>query len=173
MSDELPSLLTTWRGTVLSEWVDYNGHLRDAFYMLLFSYATDGFMDQIGLDVAGRAASGHSLFTMEAHINYVKEVKEGVAVEVRTQVLAHDAKRLQIYHALYRSEGLSVLAANEQMLINVDVTGSDTGAFSTAFAPRVMEEIQRYMMLHGTLPCPKYAGRRIALPNSLSGWAQL
>ena len=68
----MTGLLITWRGTVLPEWVDYNGHLRDAYYLLLFSYATDGLMDQIGLDEAGRKATGHSIFTVEAHINYVQ-----------------------------------------------------------------------------------------------------
>ena len=38
------ALLTTWRGSVLQEWVDYNGHLRDAFYMLLFSFGSDRLM---------------------------------------------------------------------------------------------------------------------------------
>ncbi|MGY5799659.1 thioesterase family protein, partial [Rheinheimera faecalis] len=47
----------------MPEWVDYNGHLRDAFYLLVFSYATDALMAHIGLDSQNRDASGHSLFT--------------------------------------------------------------------------------------------------------------
>jgi hypothetical protein len=70
-------LLTPWRGTVLPEWTDYNGHLRDAYYLLVFSMATDAMMDMIGLDEAGRAATGHSMFTLESHINYLLEVKQG------------------------------------------------------------------------------------------------
>ena len=38
-------ILTTYSTPVLEEWVDYNGHLRDAFYLLIFSYATDALMD--------------------------------------------------------------------------------------------------------------------------------
>ena len=33
--------LTTYQTTIIPDWVDYNGHLRDAFYLLIFSYATD------------------------------------------------------------------------------------------------------------------------------------
>ena len=40
--------LTTYSTQVLPDWVDYNGHLRDAFYLLIFSYATDALMEQIG-----------------------------------------------------------------------------------------------------------------------------
>ena len=50
--------LLTWQGEVLPAWVDYNGHLNDAYYLVIFSFATDRFMDRIGLDAAGRAATG-------------------------------------------------------------------------------------------------------------------
>ncbi|MBT2341238.1 MULTISPECIES: thioesterase family protein, partial [Pseudomonas] len=33
--------LTTYQTHIRPEWVDYNGHLRDAYYLLIFSYATD------------------------------------------------------------------------------------------------------------------------------------
>ena len=87
------ALLIPWHGTVLPEWTDYNGHLRDAFYLLVFSMATDALMDTIGLDEAGRAATGHSMFTLEAHINYLLEVRQDKAIEVRTQILGSDTKR--------------------------------------------------------------------------------
>ncbi|NQD80797.1 thioesterase, partial [Pseudomonas sp. CrR14] len=47
-------LPTTYRTLVQADWVDYNGHLRDAYYLLICSFATDGLMDLIGLDEAGR-----------------------------------------------------------------------------------------------------------------------
>ena len=30
-------ILTTYSTPIFEEWVDYNGHLRDAFYLLIFS----------------------------------------------------------------------------------------------------------------------------------------
>jgi len=93
--------LTTYTTPVLADWVDYNGHLRDAFYLLIFSYATDALMDTLGLDSENREASGHSLFTLELHLNYLHEVKLGAEVEVHTQLIAHDAKRLHLYHSLH------------------------------------------------------------------------
>ena len=61
-------MLTTYRTPILPEWVDYNDHLRDAFYLLIFSYATDALMTRIGLDHAGRERSGHTLYTLECHL---------------------------------------------------------------------------------------------------------
>ncbi len=154
-------LLTPWRGTVLPAWVDYNGHLRDAYYLLVFSMATDALMDMIGLDETGRAATGHSMFTLESHINYLLEVKEGTPIEVHTQILGVDAKRLHIFHFLYVAGTEVLLSVNEQMQLNVDMAGPR----AAPFAPTVLPRVQALAAAHAGLQRPKYAGRSIALPR--------
>src|SRR5471030_135438 len=86
--------LTTYTTQVHPDWVDYNGHLRDAFYLLIFSYATDALMDRLGMDSNNLEARGHSLFTLELHLNYLHDVKLDADVEVHTQIIAHHQKRL-------------------------------------------------------------------------------
>lgn len=159
--------LVSWRGTVLPEWVDYNGHLNDGYYMVIFGRATDGLMALIGLDPAGRQATGHSIFTLESHINYLIEVKQDVAIEVRTQILGADAKRLHIYHGLHVAGTEPLLAANEQMLLSVDMSGPRSSPFPPTVAPLVAALAARH---HG-MPWPKYTGRRIALPGVPPGGA--
>jgi acyl-CoA thioester hydrolase len=154
------ALLTPWRGTVLPEWTDYNGHLRDAYYLLVFSMATDAMMDMIGLDEAGRAATGHSMFTLESHINYLLEVKQGTAVEVHTQVLGADTKRLHVFHKLFVAGTDTLLSVNEQMQLNVEMSGPR----AAPFAPTVLPRVQAMAAAHAGLPRPGYAGRSIALP---------
>ena len=161
MSDAAGTLLTTWRGTVLPQWVDYNGHLNDAYYMVVFSEATNALMVMIGLDEAGRRATGHTIYTLEAHINYLLEVKQDKAIEVHTQILGSDAKRLQIYQTMVLAGTDTLLAANEQMLLNVDMSGPR----AAPFAPTVMAKVQMLTVAHRQLPRPEYAGRRIALPG--------
>lgn len=154
--------LTTFRGTVLREWVDYNGHLRDAFYLLIFSYASDSLADQLGLDSVAREATGHSMFTLECHINFVHEVKEGVAVEARTQIMGHDSKRLHIYHSLHLPGVDNVLAASEQMLLHVEMSGPRAAPFGEALLAR----IQTLAQAHQSLSSPKYVGRVMGLSAS-------
>lgn len=125
----MPALIT-YRTQVHEDWVDYNGHLRDAFYLLMFSYATDALMERIGLDADHREQSGNSLFTLEAHINYLHEVKLGTEVWVQTQIIAFDRKRLHVYHSLHRSGFDEVLAASEQLLLHVDLAGPRSAPFS-------------------------------------------
>jgi acyl-CoA thioester hydrolase len=161
MSNSNPAGLVTYRSEVLPDWVDYNGHLRDGFYLVLFSYGVDGFMDQIGLDAAGRKALGHSLFTLEAHLNFLHEVKLGTRVEVRTQVLGIDAKRVHLGLGLYEDGHDKLLSFCEQMQLNVDMAGPT----ATPFAPSVAALLQPLALAHAGLEKPKFAGRVIALPQ--------
>ena len=158
----LPAPLSTYRSAVIPEWVDYNGHLRDAYYLLLFSLATDALMDQLGLDETGRAATGHSLYTLECHLNFVQEVKLGQLVEVRTQILGHDSKRLHLHHSLHLLDQAPLLAASEQMLLNV----TTAIARAAPFAEPVQRRVEALALAHQALPAPRYAGRAISLVRS-------
>lgn len=154
-------LPVTYKTAVQPDWVDYNGHLRDAYYLLICSFATDGLMDLIGLDEAGRARSGHTLYTLECHLNFIAEVKLGVDVQVRTQLLGHDRKRLHIHHLIERCDGGQIVAESEQMLMNIDTA---TGR-SAAFAVPVAERIQALAATQVQLPRPTCIGRLIGLPG--------
>jgi acyl-CoA thioester hydrolase len=154
--------LTTYQTPILADWVDYNGHLRDAFYLLIFSYATDAFMDRIGLTSDNREASGHSLFTLECHINYLDEVKLGEHVEVRTQIVAHDRKRVHLYHSLHKPGSDDPLSASEQMLLHVDLAA---GPRSAPFSEGVFNELVRIVERQQDVPAPQYVGRVIGLPG--------
>ena len=153
--------LQTYQTPVLEDWVDYNGHLRDAFYLLIFSYATDAFMERIGLDSDNRDASGHSLFTLECHLNYLHEVKLGTRVWVNTQVIGFDRKRLHLYHSLHRAGFDETLAASEQMLLHVDLAGPK----SAPFAPEVVARLEEVVAEQADLPAAEFVGRVIGLPG--------
>jgi acyl-CoA thioester hydrolase len=156
--------LITWRGPVDTAWVDYNGHLNDAYYLVIFSLCTDALMVHIGLDAAGRAATGHTMYTLEVHLNYLQEVHAGVAVEVRTQILGLDAKRVHIFNTLHRQDDGTLLATNEQMLANIDTSDPVAGPRTAPFSPLVAGHLLPLAQAHASLPRPANAGRSIALP---------
>lgn len=156
----MPALIT-YRTPVQEDWVDYNGHLRDAFYLLIFSYATDALMERIGLDADSRAQSGHSLFTLEAHINYLHEVKLGTEVWVQTQIIGFDSKRLHLYHSLHRPGFDQALAASEQMLLHVDLAGPR----SAPFGEHSVSLLQRLAHEQRDMPPRAFVGRVMRLPT--------
>jgi len=160
-----PVALPSYRDSVRAEWVDYNGHMRDAFYLLIFSLAADVMIDLIGLPDAVRQARHRSIYTLEAHLNYLHEIKLGTQVRVDMRVLGHDAKRIHLYLEMFaldtaHSHRTSPVAASEQMLLHVDTSGPRGVAFDPDVAARVHELAQA----HAALPPARFAGRVIALP---------
>lgn len=153
---------TIYRDTVKAEWTDYNGHLRDAFYMLIFSLATDAFMDAIGLDEPGRRERKRSLFTLEAHINFLHEIKLDAAVRVDATVIGIDKKRVHLYMEMFEEHGEEPVSAFEQMLLHVDTSATPRSA---TFDPDVAFRLN--VMLDKTIGKAAYAGRVIALPSAL------
>ncbi|MBB3273210.1 MULTISPECIES: thioesterase family protein [Pseudomonas] len=156
----MPALIT-YRTPVQEDWVDYNGHLRDAYYLLIFSYATDALMERIGLDADSRGQSGHSLFTLEAHINYLHEVKLGTEVWVQTQIIGFDGKRVHLYHSLHRAGFDDALAASEQMLLHVDLTGPK----SAPLGEPTVQALQALLAQSQDWKKPEHTGRVIGLPG--------
>lgn len=121
--------------TVPKEWVDYNEHLSEAFYVLIFGYATDAVMDRIGLGATEREATGASLYTVEAHLRYLREVRLGAKVSVRSQVVGSAPRKLHVAHEMGTSDGL---VATEEVL-GLYVAGDPVTAqpFPEAVAARV------------------------------------
>ena len=73
--------------TILPEWIDYNGQMRDSYFGLVFSFAVDALQDEIGFDESYRQRTGCTIYLIEDHKYYLREVKQGAVVRVETQVL--------------------------------------------------------------------------------------
>ena len=116
------------RETVRAEWIDYNGHMSEAFYVLVFGDATDAFYDHIGLDADYRAASGCSACSVEAHIHYLREIAPGSDLRCETRVLGFDAKRLHLHHDLFAGDVRC--AAVEIMALHYDTAAGHVTPFA-------------------------------------------
>ena len=60
--------------SVQEDWIDRNQHMNDSEYARVFSLAIDHFHDQIGLSNPERDARNYTVFTLETHINFLKEL---------------------------------------------------------------------------------------------------
>jgi acyl-CoA thioester hydrolase len=153
--------LSLYDTPVLPEWIDYNGHMSEAYYVLVFGYATDAFYDHVGMDDAFRRRARSSVYTVEAHINYIAEVGEGAPLDIETQVLGHDAKRLVLFHTMRRGAGGPVLATTELMVVYVATDTLRTAPFPQDIATRLAAIAAQ----HAALPRPANAGRKITIPQ--------
>jgi acyl-CoA thioester hydrolase len=110
---------TIYRTALAPEWIDYNGHLRDAYYGLIVSYACDALMDRIGLDALYRERTRCTLYTLEMHVHYLHEVKQSDIVVVNVRILGADQKRIHAAFDIVRESDGVVAASAEQMLLHV------------------------------------------------------
>jgi acyl-CoA thioester hydrolase len=153
--------LNLYSTTVKPEWLDYNGHMNEAYYVLVFSEATDAFMDFTGQDAAYRKRTGHTIYTLETHVAYLQEVGEGETVRVETQLLGVDTKRYRLFHLMYHDGSNELLATGEHMMLNVDMAGPKSAPFGEELAAK----LEAIRAAHANLPVPDQAGRSIALPG--------
>jgi carnitine 3-dehydrogenase len=137
----------------LPAWVDYNRHMTEAAYLTAFGWASDAMFTYIGDDDQYRA-EGHSFYTVETHIAYLREAAEHTPLRITTRVLGVDRKRLLIYHEMFRDDDQKMLATTEQMLVHVDMNA----ARSVAILPDVRAALDAIALAHSTLPPAERAG---------------
>jgi acyl-CoA thioesterase FadM len=111
--------LPVYRARIEPDWIDFNGHLRDAYYVLVASYALDEVMDHLGLDAPYRAHTHCTLYTLEMHLHYLHEVKDSDDLTVISSILDFDRKRLQIGCRFICSRVAEPVATAEVMLLHV------------------------------------------------------
>jgi acyl-CoA thioester hydrolase len=113
------SALPPYRAQLLPEWIDYNGHVRDAYYGLVMSYAIDDIMDHLGLDAAYRERTRCTLYTLELHMRYLHEVKSTDDLVIETSILDADRKRIQMGCRFICGRLNDAAATGEVMLLHV------------------------------------------------------
>jgi len=152
--------LTLYETQVAPDWVDYNGHMNDAAFALVFSRAGDALMDRIGLDAAARKATGRTLFTLQVMLHYFKEANEGGSLSVACHLLEHDDKRMRIWLDMRAGRQGPVLAASEQLLLSID---NSAGARAAPWRAETLAALDALAKAQRGLAHPPLAGRGVKL----------
>ena len=162
--DDLRRPLALHRDTVAPEWVDYNDHLTESRYLQAFGDASDALFRYLGVD-RDYHAGGHSYYTVETHINFLREIRVNQPFIIRTQLLGGDTKRIHLFHSMHAGGDDNdddgddpPLATAEQMLLHVDTAKARVCAASD----EVVARLNRILSAHAGLPKPPQAGRAVA-----------
>ncbi|PJJ05699.1 acyl-CoA thioester hydrolase [Streptomyces sp. 2333.5] len=153
MSPHPPGGLPLFRRRVQDDWIDYNGHLSEAYYVLVFGFATDALMAAAGLGPSYRERSGCSLYTVEAHVRYLHEVARNTELTVRTTVLGVDGKKLRLLHEMFAGAPAGDPVATEELFtLHIDRSAGRA-------AP--LPEATRAFLIGLVAPAPSWAGHGI------------
>ena len=154
------SPVVEYQDIVRPEWIDSNGHLNLAYYVVVFDLATDALYKALDIGDAYREVSGNSCFTAETHTLYEREVHLGDRLLVRTWLLGSDKKRLHYFHEMFHAESNERSAVQELMALHIDMSVRRVAEFPPDKYAALQAAVQQYAP--PTLPIG--AGRRIALP---------
>jgi acyl-CoA thioester hydrolase len=150
---------TTTGTRILPEWIDYNGHMMDGYYLVAFSDATEGVLQALGFGSAYRERTGCTIYTVEGHLTYIHEVAGGEPVRFETLIADHDAKRIHVVHEMQHAETGERLAVAELMFLHVCQE-------SRTVEPMPAEQAARVATMaadHADLARPRELGRSIGM----------
>jgi acyl-CoA thioester hydrolase len=154
------TVLPAYRATILPEWIDYNGHLRDAYYMVALSYAIDEVMDHLGLDAAYRERTKCTLYTLELHMHFLQEVKSTDELTVTTSILDFDRKRIHAGCEFSCPRMSEAAATAEVMLLHVHQGDKPASA---SFPPEVLRKLETLKLSPDVLAARGLGSRKIEL----------
>ena len=157
----MPSALQTLQTPVLEDWIDYNDHLKDAFFLVIFTKATDTLQIHLCLSLEHIKNTGETLFTVESHLAYVQQIGVGEMVTVTSKILETDTKRMRIFHSMFNNQD-ELLATVEMLLICYNLESQKV----TNFSPMMQQSLSLFATEYGPLTWPKNAGKGIALKRA-------
>jgi acyl-CoA thioesterase FadM len=152
---EAPLQLVT--AVVLPEWLDYNEHMTEGYYGVAFGNASDAFIEYMGMGAAYRLRTGSTIYTVEAHTSFLREVKVGSTLRFTTQLLGYDARRMQVFHQMYQATEGYLAAAFETMMLHVNQATMQVAPFP----PDVLAQFAAVYEVHKELERPSQVGRAI------------
>jgi len=155
----MASTLYENRLVVLPEWIDHNGHMNVAYYVLAFDEATDAVYEHWGVGLEYPGSSNCSVFTLGMNVDYLGELFEGDPILVTTQLVDVDGKRIHYFHRMFHADTERLVATNECLCMNVDLATRR----SVPFPPVVSETLRSVHAAHEAEGRPDEFGRTLQI----------
>jgi acyl-CoA thioester hydrolase len=143
---------------VRSEWIDYNGHMNVGYYHVAFDAAAEDFFQFLGFTPGFRREHRVTTFALEAHLNFLREVKEGDALRFDARLLDHDAKRIHFYQEMFHAADGYLAASCESLSACVSLATRRTAPMPAL----LLERLAAIQAAHAALARPWQVGHVIS-----------
>ena len=159
MNDKFDAPLAFPLQRVLPEWIDFNGHMNVAYYVLAFDRCVDVLFDLLQIGPKQIHHSQRSAFVLESHINYINDARENDPLKITGRLLDYDEKRIHYSMEMYHAEHEYLMAAQEQLAIHVDLTQRE----SCPMSEKTMKLLAEMLDCHSHLASSRYIGRVVGI----------
>jgi len=144
---------------VPAEWIDYNGHMNVAYYVMAIDQALDRFLEnELGIGEAHAARVRQGPYALQSNVQYLGELLEGAVFSVVIRLIDCDAKRIHLFIELIAETG-DLAATCEQMLMNVDLETRR----SSPYPDWAQTRMQAMLAEHSKLEMPAQLGASIGI----------
>jgi acyl-CoA thioester hydrolase len=144
---DLQQLPVTHRAKIPASYMDEMGHMNVMWYTHLFSEATGGLFDLLGLTRDYFEKNQAGSFALENHIRYRKEIRTGESISVRTRMLGRSEKRFHMMHFIVKEPSGDLAATGEFIGTHVDMKTRRT----SPVPPQISALVDRLLAEHAQL----------------------
>jgi acyl-CoA thioester hydrolase len=144
---------------VLPEWIDYNGHMNVAYYVLAIDKAMDDIFESLGMGLAYVQERRMGPMALVNQIHYLDELLEGQEFMCDLQLLDADHKRMHYVVTMHHLAKGTAAAIFEGLSINVDLEARR----STPYPDDIRATLESVLRAHAALPRPPQIGAAIGI----------
>lgn len=145
--------------TVQPDWIDYNGHMGDFAYTIAFNRGIDKLLESIGIGKIYRTTSNSTIYTLESHLVFYKELHSNDKISLDVQLIDYDHKRIHSALSIYDASGLKC-AAYEALYMHIDTSSTPKGK---AFPETTVDALKALLSRHNSLPRPTDLSKTISI----------
>ena len=150
-------------GRVLPEWIDINGHMNVAYYVLAFDLGVDALWAEFGITESHIRDQQSSTFAVESHVMYRRELALDDPYTITTQILAFDHKRIHQFQRMYHATEGFLAATSEWMNLHVNLHTRRVASWPD----NILAGIRQRAEAQGAFPYPEDAGRKMKIATPL------
>jgi acyl-CoA thioester hydrolase len=143
----LSSLPVTHWAVIPEAYLDEMDHMNVMWYTHLFSTATGGLFELVGLTRDYFEANRAGTFALEGHVRFLSEVRVGQAVALRSRLLGRSAKRVHLMSFMVKEDGPVLAATSEFVATHTDMRTRR----SSPFPPHIASAIDKMVAEHAAL----------------------
>ena len=155
----IPTPLELHTEVVRPEWIDHNGHMNSAFYVLAFDESGTSLFQHFGITEEYRQTTLCGIFVGDYHVHYVREVVEGDLLRFTHLLIDCDEKKVHYWQEMYHATEGYLSAQVEAIMLHVDLTTRKVVPFPTG----IFSRIKQIHSVHKKAPKPKNLGRVIGI----------